>query len=278
MFKCIKDWFMGNSPDYKGMADKIAEQTYREDLVETKLPGEDGAYINVPVSSNSFEHLNAMPGLFPLSPDQIDRSDSTTQIKADSEYRFVKVMWFQHRHDQTYHTDIANMPMMAKINHLNNHLVKYMSRYNKYQLTGTTNKELIVDALICCISALSALHYNPKEMTLPDFFLSQRILSLDEIDVEIGRISKVLEDWDHIEIINYREELVNSFTMLTASLLNVYYLNVGKSFILNDYQPRLNDIKHKHPFHEFFLAEGKVLMDVERVKKVRTSVHYHHSM
>ena len=294
MFKCIKDWFKGNSPDYKGMADKMAEQIYHdecsvigedsevmsgakdspkrerkgifsmaEDLVETKLPGEDGAYVNVPVSSNSFEHVNAMPGLFPLSPNQIDRSSRTTQIKQDSEYKFVKVMWFQNCHDKYYHTDIYNLPMMRRLNHLNSHLVKYMSKYNKYLLTGAQQKELIVDGIICCISALCALHYNPQRATVADFFVGQRILSIEEIDVEIGRIAKVLEGWDHLEDINYREELKKSFAMIAASLLNIYYLNGGMAFVYLVYQPRLNLIKHKHVFHEFFLEQGKALMDVQ---------------
>lgn len=238
MLKAIKRWFTGATPDYQGMGAKLEEE--------------------IRVQFTPIFNPNKM-------------SKDTKTPHGDIDYKLIKVMWFQHRHDQTYHTDIANMPMMAKINHLNNHLVKYMSRYNKYQLTGTTNKELIVDALICCISALSALHYNPKGMTLPDFFVSQRILSLDEVDVEIGRVSKVLEGWDHVEIINYREELVNSFTMLTASLLNVYYSNVGTSFVFKDYQPRLNGIKHKNPFHEFFLEEGKALMEVERIKPQKVS-------
>ena len=51
--------------------------------------------------------------------------------------------------------------------------------------------------------------------------------------------------------------------MIAASLLNSYYLNGGTAFVYLAYQPRLNQIKHKNVFHEFFLEQGKALMEVQ---------------
>lgn len=287
MFKCIKDWFMGNSPDYKGMAGKMADQIYHdecsvigknsrttpdaidsskierkgvflmaEDLVETKPPGENKADGNI----------HALPMITSLPKDTAPPLvDVSTPTPRDNDYKLIKVMWFQYRHDQTYHSDIANMPVMQRLGHLNNHLVKYITKYIKFSITSTYAGVEVVDGIICCISALSSLHYNPQDLTIPEFFVKQRVMPIEETMMEVGRISKILEGWDHLEDIDYRAELKESFCVVLASLLNIYYNNVGGCFVTEAYTPRLNGIKKKHPFHEFFLEEGRALMDVQRI-------------
>ena len=289
MFSGFKDWLLGRTPDYQSVGSKMADQVYSDESKptnrtaivkmsrvgpvalldtskrvsspiprrqsmfsmekdfspegKTKLPGDDGAIISIP----------------PLV-------DVSTPSSGDSNYQLIKVMWFQHVHDQNYHRDIAHMPMMQRVGHLNNHLVKYTTRYIKFSLTGTYAAVEIVDGIICCISALSSLHYNPMKLTLPEFFVNQRVMPVEETLTEIGRISKILEGWDHLEDIDYRAELKESFCVVLASLLNIYYNHIGGCFITDAYEPRLNGIKQKHPFHNYMLGEGKILIKVETLE------------
>ena len=104
------------------------------------------------------------------------------------------------------------------------------------------------------------------KLTLPEFFVNQRVMPVEETLTEIGRISKILEGWDHLEDIDYRAELKESFCVVLASLLNIYYNHIGGCFITDAYEPRLNGIKQKHPFHNYMLGEGKILIKVETLE------------
>jgi hypothetical protein len=65
MFKCIKDWFMGNSPDYKGMADKMAEQMYHD---ECSVIGKNSGITSVAKDSPKRERK----GIFLMVEDLVD--------------------------------------------------------------------------------------------------------------------------------------------------------------------------------------------------------------
>ena len=181
----------------------------------------------------------------------------------DNDFNYHDVLWYQHRHDAVYHRDIHHMQLMSKLSHLNHHLVKYFTRIRKFQVAHVINMKDIVDACVCCLSALSALGVRSDGKSLVEFVVQQRTLTEDEIIFEIGRISKVIEGFDHLESINYRAELNECFSNLLSSFITCYYRNGGICFINDHYIPRLTEIKQKNPFHEHFLEEERVPMTIE---------------
>lgn len=181
----------------------------------------------------------------------------------DNDIRMHDVMWFQHKHDQTYHHDIAVLPLMRRLSHLNHHLVKYIGRIQKFKVVGADVTKEITDSLICCISAISVLAIHTDGKSVIDFYMMGRELTEMELSMEIGRVSKAIEGFDHLESIDYRGELNEAWTNLFATFLAMYYRSGGTKFIANSYYPRLIEIKERHPFHKYFVEEGKTPTRIE---------------
>lgn len=176
----------------------------------------------------------------------------------------LSLMWFQECHNRYYHKDIYHLQTMRALAHFNNHLVKYNGVIERKMDVGEFAQKEILDAMICCMSAFSVLNYDlsnyyrasvnddKKYVTFPDLYFIATIPRWNEIRIVTQEIAKLLEGWDHVEALRYREDLQKHFTQAFLIYYGIY-LDNGKKGFMDDYVQRLNKIKEKNVFHEDYL-------------------------
>lgn len=180
-------------------------------------------------------------------------------ILTDYHVEMASLFFFQLRHDERYHRDINNLPLMDRLKHLHNHIVKYHAVIQrKLDNAGDSSKE-ITDGVIVCLSALVALGYGGYTLeSLGDYYIKQSIIRDNDIIHELGAISKVLEGYDHVEALKYIPTLTEHFQRLFVKFLSLYYINVGKVF-REAYLKRMQFIQERNPLHHKFVATwGKI--------------------
>lgn len=182
----------------------------------------------------------------------------------DQRVSILSLMWFQECHNRHYHKDIYHLQTMRALAHFNNHLVKYNGVIERKMDVGEFAQKEILDALICCVSAFSVLNYDlsnyyrttvnddKKHVTFPDLYFITTIPRWSEIRKVTQEISKLLEGWDHVEALPYREGLQKYFTQAFFIYYGLY-LDNGKKGFVDDYVARLNKIKEKNIYHEDYL-------------------------
>ena len=172
----------------------------------------------------------------------------------------TRLMWFQECHNRYYHQDIYHLQLMPTLNHFYKHIMKYHSRIESARLMEQDYNHIIIDGLICCISALSTLRYNPmrtykndyKGSTFHDLNMEAVMPRWDDL-TRIGvRIGKALEGFDHLEDINYRQTLCAAFTDMFLVHWGLWLSNGNKSFI-RPYVARLQEIKRNNIFHDYLV-------------------------
>ena len=119
----------------------------------------------------------------------------------------IDLQYFQELHDRRYHVDIHSLPLMRRVAHLHQHLVKYSSSTVKRDQTYP-------DALACLLSMANAFNLNISN----GFGLNEyAVNTLDDIGQEwctdvmlekyrqaLGHMAKLLEASDHTEDYEYR--------------------------------------------------------------------------
>lgn len=171
----------------------------------------------------------------------------------------IKLQWFQYMHDKNFHHDVYIMPNMKRLGHLTNHLVKYTQ--------GMPRPSTWVDMLACTLSIANTFNlsftrmYNAVGYMVEDiqdvpftFNDSTEILESEMKNV-LQRIAKLVEGWDHIESIQYRQELEIVLPKL-LSLICQRALKSDPELSLREfyslYFARISSIQSNHMFCKYF--------------------------
>lgn len=179
----------------------------------------------------------------------IEENPISIPAKTDWSIELASLMFFQLLHDERFHRDINNLPLIQRLKHLHNHLVKYNANIErKSENLGDIKKE-VVDSCIVCISALTALGYGGyTNESLGDWYFKRTVIQDKDVIHQLGKAAKLLEGWDHTEYHNYITELQIIFVNLLAKFLSIYYQRIGNVFH-NSYVDRLRAIQVKNPLY-----------------------------
>lgn len=176
----------------------------------------------------------------------------------------INLQYFQELHDHRYHVDIHSLPLMRRISHLHQHLVKYSSSPVKRDQTYP-------DALACILSMANAFNLN---ITCGFGQNEYAIFTLDDVGQEwtcevmvdkyrqaLGRMGKLLEASDHVENYEYRVKAHSVILELFNLLIQMYKYegeNSGNT-LATLYVKKIFDLKTKHIFYPHYHTE-----DLER--------------
>jgi len=177
----------------------------------------------------------------------------------------------QFDHDEYYHREIARLDMKTRLTHLTLHFAKYVGYLGKLSDDLTANspslQRVLVDSLIIAISMANTLN-----MRIVDKIDTKSCsnASLDELSRQLarstalgngsllrnllvamsqstGRMAKACEGLDHIESVDFREELkiavieVTKTTLAAAALIDLDIVFAIKA--------RLAEVKARFIFH-----------------------------
>jgi hypothetical protein len=145
----------------------------------------------------------------------------------------------QHKHDETYHREIARLSLHQRLNHMALHFAKYTGKIGAAERIADT-VPVYVDILIIAISTANILNIELWELveahesdysTLQTFArkLASEIPTAidDHIDlfretaIASGRMAAACEKIDHLEEINFRAEIRYSLVPLVCLSLAV---------------------------------------------------------
>ena len=176
----------------------------------------------------------------------------------------IDLQYFQELHDRRYHVDIHSLPLMRRVAHLHQHLVKYSSSTVKRDKTYP-------DALACLFSMANAFNLNITK----GFGLNEYVVNtLDDIGQEwcvdvmmdkyrqaLGHMAKLLEASDHSEDYEYRVKAHSAILTLFNLLIQMYkYEGENSGHTLTTlYIKKIFNLKTKHIFYPHYHTE-----DLER--------------
>ena len=176
----------------------------------------------------------------------------------------INLQYFQELHDHRYHVDIHSLPLMRRISHLHQHLVKYSSSPVKRDQTYP-------DALACILSMANAFNLSITHGFGQNEYA---IFTLDDVGQEwtcevmvdkyrqaLGRMAKLLEASDHVENYEYRVKAHSVILELFNLLIQMYKYegeNSGNT-LATLYVKKIFDLKTKHIFYPHYHTE-----DLER--------------
>ena len=176
----------------------------------------------------------------------------------------INLQYFQELHDHRYHVDIHSLPLMRRISHLHQHLVKYSSSPVKRDQTYP-------DALACILSMANAFNlsithgFGQNEyaiFTLDDVGQEWTCeVMMDKYRQALGRMAKLLEASDHVENYEYRVKAHSVILELFNLLIQMYKYegeNSGNT-LATLYVKKIFDLKTKHIFYPHYHTE-----DLER--------------
>ena len=176
----------------------------------------------------------------------------------------INLQYFQELHDHRYHVDIHSLPLMRRISHLHQHLVKYSSSPVKRDQTYP-------DALACILSMANAFNlsithgFGQNEyaiFTLDDVGQEWTCeVMMDKYRQALGRMAKLLEASDHVENYEYRVKAYSVILELFNLLIQMYKYegeNSGNT-LATLYIKKIFHLKTKHIFYPHYHTE-----DLER--------------
>lgn len=176
----------------------------------------------------------------------------------------INLQYFQELHDRRYHVDIHSLPLMRRISHLHQHLVKYSSSPVKRDSTYP-------DALACILSMANAFNLNITHgfgqneyaiSTLDDVGQEWTCdVMMDKYRQALGRMAKLLEASDHVENYEYRVKAHSVILTLFNLLIQMYKYegeNSGHT-LATIYVKKIFELKTKHIFYPLYHTE-----DLER--------------
>ena len=176
----------------------------------------------------------------------------------------INLQYFQELHDRRYHVDIHSLPLMRRISHLHQHLVKYSS-------SSVKRDQTYPDALACILSMANAFNlsithgFGQNEyaiFTLDDVGQGWTCeVMMDKYRQALGRMAKLLEASDHVENYEYRVKAHSVILELFNLLIQMYKYegeNSGNT-LATLYVKKIFDLKTKHIFYPHYHTE-----DLER--------------
>lgn len=171
-------------------------------------------------------------------------------------YPNLSMQWRQELHDKLFHGDIYNLSIIGRLRHLTLHLSKYQGKYLEEQMSGTewTRRGIVVDALIVLQSMANTLSY---EITGQSDYSKDVGFSYNALVIRTGHLCKYLEAWDHLESIDYRDNISRAIEDL------IYcwnYLQCNDPVVEGELIDRLVRIEKKSTFYEQLVKKHPELM------------------
>lgn len=175
----------------------------------------------------------------------------------------LELQYFQELHDKQYHIDIYSKPLMSRLTHLHQHLIKYSK--SEYDRNHTRPK-----AIACILSMSNALNVNLSE-SLSSYYkkyintitdVSETILFdksalVSQYNIVLGNIAKLLEGYDHVESLSYKQEL--AFCLTQAFYLLISLFNTIDSILplqmIIEYVDTIFKLKEKNVFYPYYFQE-----------------------
>lgn len=162
------------------------------------------------------------------------------------------LQYFQELHDRRYHQDIYQKPLLARIAHLHQHLVKYNSSPMKRSQTYP-------DAIACLLSMANALNMN---ITTGFGLVEKPFTTISDITQEwaievmplkyqqaLSRMAKLLEAGDHVEPLDYRNSLKNEVLQLFELVVQMAKCIDECTTLTTEYVLRISNLKKRHIFY-----------------------------
>lgn len=201
-----------------------------------------------------------------LSTDAADQQELAMSLFNQLE----DMQWKQLRHDENYHKEIWLLTVQQRITHMTLHLSKYGSKIIRAAFSEDTEtlKKIAIDALIIVFSsanifnaiipkfalskdelaeinlaALAQKKYNNYDFKNAD---PKVLLALDISDCT-GRMCKTVESLDHLEIVNYRDDILDNLSGLFSTLLAMCY-SLDEVDIAENIKNRLYAVEQKNPY------------------------------
>jgi len=156
-----------------------------------------------------------------------------------------ELQWAQEKHDRLYHPDIYYMPKPYRLTHLVLHLAKYQGKYIQIKNFVLDSDKIAIDACIILVSFLNCLNQRILHVEAED-------VGMEEIVVGVGRLAKYLEGLDHLENLDYHNDMV----IIALQLLSYWTYKVLRGTSANEwcrfkreYLERLKEIEEKNMFN-----------------------------
>ncbi|ADG59917.1 hypothetical protein Acj9p017 [Acinetobacter phage Acj9] len=169
--------------------------------------------------------------------------------------QIIDLQYFQELHDQHYHKDVYGLPLMRRLGHLHNHLVKYDANDLKRNAS-------YADALACILSMANALnlditrgfekHQSTLVMFMPDIKPKYHLSVLKtRYTEELGNMAKLLEGSDHNEPLQYKLDfgkcIIECLMVLAQIRQDIDDLSI-ESWV-QEYVSTIFHLKTKNIFH-----------------------------
>lgn len=173
--------------------------------------------------------------------------------------KICDLQYFQEMHDRRYHPDIHGKPLMVRVAHLHQHLVKYSS-------SDVKRNQTYPDALACIFSIANALNLN---ITYGYMQLEENIDTLDDFTkiyhddrlveqyrIEMGKLAKLLEGFDHVESLDYRKLVCTALLRVLSILIQLNQMDGNTPTSLGrDYLKTIFKIKARNIFYCHYHTE-----------------------
>ena len=176
------------------------------------------------------------------------------------------LMLIQHKqleHDESYHREIARLPIIERLQHMALHISKYFARIVQSEVGGTHSGSAWLDTFIISVSISNILNKRLSDLwnisdevssgEISDWLRMNSAYSDDREELLLAfaqsaeSLSNACEKMDHLESFDYRATLhvcVKQLSQLSAAEL------VGQHELFDVVESRLSDVKCKSIFHE----------------------------
>lgn len=154
----------------------------------------------------------------------LSRREISTQVTARKVLFELQVE--QHQHDETYHREIARLPLHQRLNHMALHFAKYVGKIAAVSDPATV-AAVCTDTFIIALSTANVLNADLCELIEVDggefpglrefgsaialqigkVHLTDRAWLVREMAVAAGQIAGACEKIDHLEEINFRADI-----------------------------------------------------------------------
>lgn len=173
----------------------------------------------------------------------------------------------QHHHDETYHREIARLPIHQRLNHMTLHYAKYVALIAEATLMEKPERivaRALIDSFIIALSTANILNVKLADIIIPQdqSFEDLRALGkfysngredihlptlLARMAISVGQMAKACESVDHLESLPYRELLTSGLrTLVAETITSLAQLNIEPG---NAARERLSGVKQRSIFH-----------------------------
>lgn len=173
----------------------------------------------------------------------------------------ISLMFYQHCHDKNYHHDIYVLSRQRKLNHLIHHL-------HKYNNSSIKPANWLEDTLACVLSMATAMnmhldHELSRKLLVPikevkdivPFYNAELVPTIFTDKMRL--LSKTMESLDHVEDFDFNGTLRECIVDIVILVFQLHDMETqgNNEHLVQMYMLRLDVIKTRHCFHEYFDLE-----------------------